>query len=165
MKYKPKKNNKNAYIACAVYLALILAAFVFEGFQIGYTLMNQLMVLIFATAGVYALRYVIYDYVYSLDEKEGYLEVIRVGSKLPRTFASVKISSSDLVIKAQKDMGEYRHIKKERFNLTMFPGLSDLYWYIFTVNGERQALVLECEDSFAEILKTYIKNIDKNDSK
>ncbi len=159
MKYKPKKNNKKVYIVSAIYLVVIVVAFVLEALDMGYTFLNQLTVLTVATAAVYTLRYVIFDYVYSVDEEEGYLEVIRVGSKLPKTFASVKMSKDDLVVKEEKDMSIYNVTKKERFNATMFAGSENMYWYIFTLNGERQALILECEEAFCEYLKNQIKNI------
>lgn len=163
MKYKPKKNNKNVFIASSVYALLVVTAFVLEGFHIGYTFMNQLTVLVAATAAIYTLRYLIFDYVYTVDD--GYIEVVRVGSKLPKTFASVKMSKEDLVVREEKDMSRYGVVKKERFRATLFGGSENMYWYIFTLDGERQALILECEPSFAEFLKNYIKNIDNNSLK
>lgn len=155
MEYKPKKRIKNALIASLILVAGAIACIVLGSMGWGYKWLSQLLVFISLTALLFiAVRYVITDFVYTVSH-DGYLEVKKISSKIPVTMASVEISGEDIIVKEQKDMSSYGVIRKERFNVTM--GAEELYWYIFTVNGEKQALILECEPAFVTYLQGLIE--------
>ena len=142
-------------MAILILLVGAVACIVIGTMGIGYTWFSQLLVILLVTAILFiAVRYLLSEFVYTVSD--GYLEVKKISSKIPVTMASVEISGDDIIVKEKKDMSAYQVTRKEKFNVSM--GATELYWYVFTVNGEKQALVLECEDSFACYLQSLIEN-------
>lgn len=159
MQYRPKRDNKNAYFTTA---ALVVAAFICiitEVLGIGVSLLDQILIVLFLSAALYVyIRFVLTDFVYNVTD-DGYIEIVKITAKIPKTLASVKICRSDLIVREEKDMKSYSYVKKkERFNLTLC-GHSNR-WYIFEMNGEKQALVLEGDDKFFAFLQDKINRSD-----
>lgn len=153
MEYKPRRNKKNALLLITVFALLSVACLIMVNLHIGPNLLGQLSLICFVTGALFvAVRYLLTDFVYRTDK--GYLEVIKISSKIPVTLASVRISQGDCVVKQKADMSEYKVQRRASFNLTLRAG--ELYWYIFEINGQRQALILECDERYAEYLRSLI---------
>ena len=153
MEYKPRRNKKNALLLITVFALLSVACLIMVNLHIGPNLLGQLSLICFVTGALFvAVRYLLTDFVYRTDK--GYLEVIKISSKIPVTLASVRISQGDCAVKQKADMSEYKVQRRASFNLTLRAG--ELYWYIFEINGQRQALILECDERYAEYLRSLI---------
>ena len=154
MEYKPRINSKNAKKLMIFFALIAVIGIVMGGVGVGINALNQLIIIGFLTAALFvAVRYMLTDFVYKTDEG-GYLEIIKISSRLPQTMASVRISRNDIIVPVKEDMSEYKVERKAVFNVSLKP--LELYWYIFTVNGQRQALVLECDKAYAEYLSRLI---------
>ena len=155
MQYRPKRDNKNAYRFCALFIVMAAVCVAAEVTGIGIKLVDQTLIVVFLTCALYVyIRFALSDFVYTVSD-DGYLEVIKITAKIPKTLASVKMSSSDIIVREEKDMSAYSFVKrKERFNLTMFA--KNCRWYIFELNGVKQALILEGDDDFFDFLQRRI---------
>ena len=161
MEYKPKRTGKNAKKLMIFFALISVIGIVMSGVGVGVNSLNQLIIIGFLTAAVFvAIRYLLTDFVYKTDEG-GYLEIIKIGSKIPQTLASVKISRNDMIVPVKEDMSEYKVERKAVFTVNLKP--SESYWYIFTVNGQRQALVIECDKGYVEYLTRLISSANGAD--
>lgn len=160
MQYRPKRNNKNAILAAATLVACVGICIVAEISGVGYHIVDETLILLFITAALYIfIRYVLFDYVYHVRD-DHYIDIVRVTSNVPSTLISVRMSSTDLVVKVEGDMkSKYPDIvKKNKYNLSLFP--KNTYWYIYSLDGARYALVLEGDEQFFDYLKEQIRSID-----
>ena len=127
---------------------------------IGFALVNELLIIAFFTAAVYVLiRHVLTDYVYNVTD-DGYLQVVKITSGIPKTLASVKMSRNDIVVKVEKNMKK-KHpdvVKTARYDLTLFSAKNS--WYIFESEGKKYALVLEGDEPFFDYLRERISRLD-----
>ena len=106
MEYKPKRNGKNAKKLMMFFALIAVIGIVMSGVGVGVNSLNQLIIIGFLTAAVFvAIRYLLTDFVYKTDEG-GYLEIIKIGSKIPQTLASVKISRNDMIVNKQSENNE-----------------------------------------------------------
>ncbi len=141
----------------AIFALAALAAFITDAFSLGMRAVNQFIMLSALTACVFvAVRYILADFIYKTDDDGEYLEIIRVTSRLPQTNASVKISPADKIVRLTGSKEALKDVQKKMyFNLSFMP--EELYAYIFTYEGVRQALILECDGRYAEYIESLIQ--------
>lgn len=158
MQYRPKRNNKNAYRFCAAFIVMAAVCVVAEVTGVGIKLVDQTLIVLFLTFALYVYtRFVLADFVYTVTD-DNYLEVVKITAGIPKTLASVKMSKNDIIVKEEKDMSARSDVKrKERFNLTMLA--KNCRWYIFEINGTKQALILEGDDDFFDFLQKRINRL------
>lgn len=158
LNYQPNKIRKNAWIVFGFISSIAVIFYVFSLFSIGIKWVDQLLLALTLTVDLlFLMRYILYDYVYTINE-HGYLTVTRVYGKNNRMLADVKLSRGDVILKYERgvDLSRYGSIsKKENFCTSAFP--VERYIYIFSSGGEKQAFLLECGADTAEIIAQAIE--------
>lgn len=156
MQYKPHRKLKPLVIVCFTLLVIVLAFWILSYLKIGPNGVNQLGVLVFLTALVYLLvRYALTDFVYQLSEKGDVFTVTKVGGKLPRTVADIRLSPCDRVIPYGKDVCKKEGIRQtENYCVSLFP---EERWMLVTeINGKTVGLILECQADTAALIRNGI---------
>ena len=158
LNYQPEKIRKNAWIVFGFISSIAVMFYVFSLFGLGVKWINQLaLALVLVVDIMYLIRYLLYDYVYVINE-HGYFTVTRVYGKNNRLLADIKITRGDVIIKydTNTDLSRYGRIeKKENFCSSAFP-LSK-YIYIFSSGGAKNAFVIECGEDTAKIIADAIE--------
>jgi len=159
MQYRPKRDNKNAYILSGTLVgcAAICAVSVILG--IGFDVINETLLLAFITAALYVLiRHVLFDYVYHVRD-DGFLDIVKVTSNVPAVILSIRMSGRDVVEKDDAELKEKYPdaIKKGRYDLTLRS--KNNYRYIYEADGKRYYIVIEADEKFIEYLRGRISEI------
>ncbi|MGM9636469.1 MAG: hypothetical protein ACI3YK_00625 [Eubacteriales bacterium] len=160
MQYKPNKNTKNAWVVVGFLSTMAFLFWLFGVLKWGYSVVNQSGLMIMAVADVLVIiRYLLNDYVYSINEN-GYFTVTRVTAKSNKLLADIRISADDRIVPGKKDMSEYGAIrKKENFAVSLFP--KQTYYYLFRSGKDQDALILECGEDVAELIRQAIDTYGK----
>ena len=158
LNYKPDKIKKNAWIVFGIISAIAIIVYVFVLFDIGIKYLNELLLALTLMADVlYLIRYLLYDYVYTINES-GYLTVTRVYGKNNHLLADIKISRGDVIVPYDKstDLSRYGSVmKKENFCSSAFP--KSRYIYIFRSGDHKDAFILECGEDTAKKIALAIE--------
>ncbi len=151
LSYKPDKIKKNAWIVFGIISAIAIIIYVFVLFNIGIKYLNELLLALTLMADVlFLIRYLLYDYVYTINES-GYFTVTRVYGKNNHLLADIRISRGDVILPYEKgaDLSRYGSVmKKENFCSSAFP--KSRYIYIFKSGDHKDAFILECGEDTAK---------------
>lgn len=157
MQYKPHRKLKPLVIICFCLLVITLAFWVLAYLKVGPNGVNQLGVLVFLTALVYLLvRYALTDYIYQIPDDQAVLTVTKVGGKLPRTVADIRLSRGDRIIPFEKDSRKKEGLERmENYCVSLFP--EESWLYITRIDGKMIGLRLECKADVAQRIRARIE--------
>lgn len=165
MEYKPNKKTRKTWVVLGFVTGIAMLFWLFGFLGWGILAVNQLGMIAMLVADILIVsRYILNDYVYAINE-QGYFTVVRVYGKNRRFLADVRISSADQIVSSKKDLSKYGRIdQKENFCASLYP--DSTYYYLFKSGGKQCAMVLECGEDVAVLIRQAIRRYGAiNDAK
>ncbi|MBQ8288179.1 MAG: hypothetical protein IJX76_05340 [Clostridia bacterium] len=163
MQYKPHRILRPLIIVCFPLLVIALIFWILAYLEVGPNGVNQLGMLVFLVALVYLLvRYALTEFVYQLSEEGNIFTVTKVGGKLPRTVADIRLSRGDRIVRYEKDSRKKEGIGRlENYCVSLFPEES---WLFLThIDGKKVGLRLECREDVANRIARRIESLPEED--
>ncbi|MBQ8382527.1 MAG: hypothetical protein IJX47_04900 [Clostridia bacterium] len=163
MQYTPHRKLKPLIVICFPLLVITLIFWILSYLNVGPKAVNQLGMLITLTALVYLLvRYALTEYVYQLPDEGNIFTVTKVGGKLPRTVADIRLSRGDRVVLFEKDIRKKEGIERmENYCVSLFP--EESWLFLTRIDGRKVALRLECRADVAGRIRARIESLPEED--